>query len=78
MFLYSNLLLGKSLVCGYKDGNLKIVDLKEGMVLHDLKPYDEIGGITCLDAHKGNNLIMCGCVSGAVILINSNNGKVSS
>ncbi|KAK6623293.1 hypothetical protein RUM43_009145 [Polyplax serrata] len=69
---------GKSLACGYSNGCLKIVDLRQGTTLKDVKPVDEIGGITCLDVHKSNNLIICGSTSGAVILINSNNGKVVS
>lgn len=65
------------MACGYSNGCLKIVDLRQGTTLKDVKPVDEIGGITCLDVHKSNNLIICGSTSGAVILINSNNGKVS-
>ena len=78
MFNQLGNILGKNLVCGYQDGTIKIVDLKQGTILKDIKPFEEIGGISCLDVHKNNNLVICGCTSGAVLLINSNYGKVSS
>lgn len=68
---------GKRLACAYQDGSVKIIDLKQGTVIKDIKSVGEVGGITCLDTHKDNNLIICGCEDGCVLLMSIQSGKVS-
>lgn len=72
--LYIN--IGKRLACGYQDGSVKIVDLKLGAVVKDIKLNGDVTGITCLDAHKDNNLIICGCEDGCILLLSIQSGKV--
>lgn len=69
---------GKRLACAYNDGSVKIIDLKSGDVLKDIKSVNDVRGITCLDTHKDNNLIICGCGDGCILLLSIQSGKVAS
>lgn len=70
------LYLGKRLACGYQDGSVKIVDLKLGSVIKDIKPQGDVAGLTCLDVHRDNNLVICGCEDGCILLLSIQSGKV--
>ncbi|KAL0274194.1 UNVERIFIED_CONTAM: hypothetical protein PYX00_006675 [Menopon gallinae] len=67
---------GKRLASGYSQGNLKILDMKQGKAIHSISLSDSECGVSCIDVHRDNNLLICGCDNGDVILVNSQAGKV--
>jgi len=69
---------GKRAMCGYRDGSLRLFDLKSGSALHTIR--DGLGHkdiVNCLDSHDNNNLVMSGSMDGTASLWNTTSGKIA-
>lgn len=68
---------GKRIVVGYKDGVLRVLDLKTGSVLSSVpSTLGHSFTITAIDCHSDNNRILSAAVDGKTIISTSNTGKV--
>ncbi|XP_072181235.1 angio-associated migratory cell protein-like [Diadema setosum] len=68
---------GKRCCAGYEDGTVKVWDLKQATAIHHFKGGSgHEGGVTTLDCHHDNNLVLTGAVDGSSKLLNSGTGKV--
>lgn len=69
---------GKRICCGYENGVVKVLSLKEGVPLVSLSGNQgHAKAVTCMDAHHDNMLLLTGSEDETAKLINSNTGKVS-
>lgn len=66
---------GKRICCGYENGAIKVLDLKEGVSQVSLAAHSM--AVTSLAAHEDNMLLLTGSEDETAKLINPNNGKVS-
>ena len=68
---------GKRICCGYDNGAVKVMDLREGVSLVSLTGgQGHSKAVTCLDTNQDNMLLLTGSEDETAKLINSNNGKV--
>ncbi|XP_045768364.1 angio-associated migratory cell protein [Maniola jurtina] len=67
---------GVRLASGYKDGSLKIWDLKSGTVLQHIPPGTHDIWINAIDVHPENSLLASISTDGKIALITPSNGKV--
>ncbi|XP_022079230.1 angio-associated migratory cell protein-like [Acanthaster planci] len=68
---------GKKCCAGYEDGTVKIWDLKDTTAIHTIK--DSTGhssGVTSVDCHRNNIVVLTGSVDGTAKVFNGNNAKV--
>ena len=71
---------GKRICCGYDNGAIKVLDLKEGVSQVSLTGggIGHTKAVTSIDTHQDNLLLLTGSEDETAKLINSNNGKVSN
>ncbi|CAG9784307.1 unnamed protein product [Diatraea saccharalis] len=69
---------GKRLAAGYEDGAMKIWDLKNCQVIHQVPSNIHQMRITDVDTHPENNLVASISTDGKVVLTASTSGKVVS
>ena len=70
---------GKRICCGYDNGVIKMLSLKEGVPLVSLTSgQGHAKAVTCLDTHQENVLLLTGSEDQTAKLINSNSGKVKT
>ena len=74
---------GKTIILGYQDGTLRIVDPKKMETSHLIKVCpvnvvqpDEISPVVCFDCLESKQLIATGSQDGSIFLINYSTGKV--
>lgn len=67
---------GKKSAVGYSDGSLRIFDLRNGEVLHNLSVFNNKSPICAMDARTDNQLIAVGSAEGEVVIVNNQNGKI--
>ncbi|XP_071792333.1 angio-associated migratory cell protein-like [Asterias amurensis] len=68
---------GKRCCAGYDDGTVKIWDLKDSTALNTFKGNTgHSDGVTALDCHSNNVVVLTGSVDGTAKILNSNNAKV--
>ncbi|XP_041478059.1 angio-associated migratory cell protein-like [Lytechinus variegatus] len=68
---------GKRCCVGYKDGSVKVWDLKQTNTVHHFKDGNgHEGDVTTLDCNHDNILALSGSIDGTAKLLNSNTGKV--
>lgn len=66
-------------MAGYEDGCVRIFDLKNGQLLHQVSDdLEDISPVINLAVQKDDSLVIFGCTDGKAKLFNTNNGKVGT
>ncbi|XP_064653205.1 angio-associated migratory cell protein-like isoform X2 [Lineus longissimus] len=68
---------GKQVCAGYEDGSVRVWDLKAGSPSFTVSGHESFdGGVTCIDCHKDNNMVLAGSSDVTAKLFNVNSKKV--
>lgn len=64
-------------MAGYEDGCVRIFDLKNGQLLHQVSDgSEEVSPVINIAVQKDDSLVIYGSTDGKANLFNTNNGKV--